>query len=116
MVTELRLLRIVVGAVGTHIAAYLALCVVLLLPGSVPMRDAFALPILLVAGTAVAARWCARPASTGGAGPHGILLGAAVGLIAMTYGLVTGLLTGVLAIAAGWLAATASGRAPISRR
>lgn len=103
-------LRIVAAALATHVAANLLLAIVLLLPGAEPVRDALALPILLVAGTAVAARWAAARPATGGtatlnvAALHGVLVGALIGLLALAYGLITGLLTMVLTVATGWLA------------
>jgi hypothetical protein len=105
-----RWIRVVVAAVATHVAANLLLGIVLLLPGAEPRRDALALPILLVAGTAIAARWSAadparsEPATVNLAALHGILVGGLVGVMALAYGPVTGLLTTILTIAIGWLA------------
>lgn len=109
-IRKLRWLRVVVGAVATHVAANLLLGIVLLLPGAEPGRDALALPILLVAGTAIAARWSvavparSEAATINLAALHGILVGGLVGLMALAYGPVTGLLTTILTIAIGWLA------------
>lgn len=100
---KIRYSRVLAAAAGTHVAANLLLGLVLVLPGAVPVRDALALPILLVVGTAVAARWVARSAPLVMAPLHGVLVGGLVGLIAMAYGPLSGLLTLVPTVTTGWL-------------
>lgn len=102
-VRDVRWLRVLAAAAATHVVANGLLAVVLLLPGAVPLRDALALPILLVVGTAVTARWAARGGPAGLAPLHGILVGVTVGGIAMAYGPVSGLLTLILTGTTGWL-------------
>jgi hypothetical protein len=102
-VRGVRWLHVLVAATVTHVFANTLLAIVLLLPGAVPVRDALALPILLVVGTAVTARWAARGVPVPAASTHGTLVGGCVGVIALAYGTSAALLTGLLTMITGWL-------------